>query len=135
MITTRETFNKSERLCSRKIITGLFETGNIFYTHFFKILWAKTDIKSSFPAQVAFIVPKRGFRHAITRNLLKRRMREAYRKNKNLLYEFLYSQNIKIAFIVIFRSDKVADYRSLETEIKEMLNKIKTEVRSEISKC
>ena len=82
MNTRRETFEKSERLCSTKIISGLFENGNIFYTSLFKVVWNKSPVTLPLPAQVAFSVSKRGFRLAVTRNLIKRRMREAYRKNK-----------------------------------------------------
>jgi len=39
MNTTRETFEKSERLCSTKIISGLFDSGKVYYTPLFKIVW------------------------------------------------------------------------------------------------
>ncbi len=135
MITSRQTFTKAERLCSRKLITGLFESGNCFYTPYFRVLWVKSGLQSVFPAQVAFMVPKKVFRLAITRNLLKRRMREAYRKNKYLLYEFLDSQNISIALIVIFRKDKTADFNTIESAVKDMLERLKTQTGSGSGKC
>lgn len=124
MNTIRETFEKSERLCSRKIIGALFEEGNIFYNSLFKVVWNKSQDSTSGPAQVAFSVSKRGFRLAVTRNLIKRRMREAYRKNKNTLYDHLLSQNIKIAFVVILRGNAVPDYLMIEKSIKEVINKL-----------
>lgn len=124
MNTSRETFDKSEKLCSRKIIEALFEDGNIFHNSLFKIVWDKCQNSISVPAQVAFSVSKRGFRLAVTRNLIKRRLREAYRKNKGILYDHLISQNIQIVFVVIVRGNAVPDYEAIDKSIREMINKL-----------
>jgi ribonuclease P protein component len=124
MNTISETFDKTERLCSRKVISGLFESGNIFYNSLFKVVWNKSQVLLPAPAQIAFSVSKKGFKLAVTRNLIKRRMREAYRKNKNTLYDHLLSQNIQIAFVVILKGNSVPDYVSIEEALKELINKL-----------
>jgi ribonuclease P protein component len=129
MNTRRETFEKSERLCSTKIISGLFETGNIFHTPRFKVVWSKSPINMPFPAQITFSVSKRGFRLAVVRNLIKRRMREAYRKNKYLLYEFLASENMQIVLIVIMKGNTIPDSAAIENSIKELLSRLITRIR------
>lgn len=124
MNTTREKFDKAERLCSTKIISGLFENGNIFYNSLFKVVWGKSPVILPSPAQVAFSVSKRGFKLAVIRNLIKRRIREAYRKNKKILYEHLSSENIQIAFVVIVRGNAIPDYLTVEKAIKDVINKL-----------
>jgi ribonuclease P protein component len=116
----RETFGKNERLCSKKVIAELFENGNHFFCNPFYVLWMNsTDIP--IPAQVAFSVPKKKFKHAVSRNLIRRRIREAYRKNKCDLYDFLISINKKIVFILIYKEDTIMDYMQIEKSIKELI--------------
>jgi ribonuclease P protein component len=137
MNTIRETFDKSEKLCSTKIISGLFENGNIFHSSLLKVVWGKSPVPLPCPAQVAFSVSKRGFRLAVTRNLIKRRLREAYRKNKRILYEHLLKENTHIAFVVILKGNSVPDYPAIEKSVKKIIDKLiilnspKTEVRSQ----
>ena len=130
----RETFDKSERLCSIKTIAGLFESGNIFYTSLYKVVWGRSPVPLPVPAQVALSVSKKGFRLAVTRNLIKRRMREAYRRNKKILYEQLALEITPVVFMVILRGKAVPDYPTIEKSMKEMLNKliIHTSRKSEV---
>ena len=132
MNTERETFDKSEKLCSHKAIARLFENGNIFYTSLFKVVWGKSIASLPSPAQVAFSVSKRGFRLAVTRNLIKRRLREAYRKNKYILYEQLSSGNIQIAFVVILKGNKIPDFLTIEKSMKEMINKLISHIKENL---
>lgn len=119
-----QTFNKTERLCSTKIIADLFENGNTFYTPVFKVVWEKSPVALPSPAQVAFSVTRRGFRLAVTRNLIKRRMRESYRKNKKELYDCLISQNIQLVYIVIYRESRIADYPLIEKSMIEVISRL-----------
>lgn len=57
---------------------------------------------SSEPAiKALFSVPKRAFKRANKRNLLRRRMKEAYRLNKGPLVELLKEENLRIAWIYL----------------------------------
>ncbi|OFY66947.1 MAG: hypothetical protein A2V64_01560 [Bacteroidetes bacterium RBG_13_43_22] len=128
----RETFHKSERLCSRKIITSLFNNGNAFYSRLFKVVWGLSTASINAPAQVAFSVLKKSFRLAVTRNLLKRRMREAYRRNKHVLYDFLIRENTGIVFVVIYKEETVRKYSDIEVSVKEMIEQLIVSVKKSI---
>lgn len=117
----RFTFKKSERLRSKKLISEIFENGFLFYTPMFRVSWITLQAGSTLPAQAAFSVPKKNIRSAVVRNLVKRRIREAYRRNKYILYDFLNSEKISTAFFVIFRDTSPIDYCQMEESVIEIL--------------
>jgi ribonuclease P protein component len=135
MVTIKETFTKSEKLCSKKAIDALFENGKSFYCSPFLIVWAYSSSDIPSPAQVAFSVSKRGFKLAVTRNLIKRRTREAYRKNKALLYDILRGSEKKIVFTMIFRGKSVPEYGKIEIAVKEMIRLFKVIIHESDQKC
>ena len=87
-------------------------------------VFLKNPAQLPFPAQVAFSVSKKGFKKAVTRNLLKRRMREAYRKNKYLLYNRLQLAGACIAFIIVYRQNSVASYPEIEKAMVETIERL-----------
>ena len=108
------TFHKEERLCSQKIIGELFTSGETFLAYPLKVVFLKTELEVSYPVQAAFTVSKRNFKRAVKRNLLKRRMREAYRLNKTNLYDEIAARNLQIAIMFVFVGKDVAEYPAIE---------------------
>jgi ribonuclease P protein component len=130
-----ETFRKSERLCSKKAIAELFENGNSFYSFPFQIIWVKYGSDLISPAQVAISVSKKTFRLAVKRNLIRRRIREAYRKNKYILSEFLESHKTCIIFIIIFKDNSIPEYPSIEKAISESIGKLISDITKKEAIC
>ena len=116
-------FHKEERLCSQKTINLLFENGNVLYTGVLKVVW-KINNNNISEAKAAFSAPKKAFKLAVTRNLLKRRMREAYRNNKHLLYNHIFEKNISVSLFFILRVDNIPSYKTIEKSVIEALNKL-----------
>lgn len=98
----KNTFQKQERLSGKKTFDVLMKHGEEFYQFPFRVKWMFTDATMPFPAQVAFAVPKRTFKLAVTRNRIKRILRESYRRNKSFFYEDLRKRNVQIRVMLIF---------------------------------
>src|ERR1700735_3252253 len=81
----RQTLRKTESLHEKKAIETLFENPGTVGNAPIKLLWKAFEGQAEPPVKVAFTVPRRSFKRAVDRNLLKRRMREAYRKHKYIL--------------------------------------------------
>ena len=76
------------------------------------------------PVQLGISVPKRSFAKAVDRNTLKRRIREAYRKNKHLLYEVLKNKNLSIALMLVYIAKEELPYREIEEKMVVGLHKL-----------
>lgn len=122
-------FNKSERLCSRKAINLLFERSNILLSQNFKILWLHRDNHDFVPARIAISVPKRKFRKAVSRNLIKRRIKEIYRRNKDEFYEKLTESGLVIDFMIIFSGSEILKSCDMENEIILSLQRLVKDIR------
>ena len=121
-LTDRFTFGKEERLCSKKLFDKLFSNGTSFFVYPLKVIYVVTDHSGFSPVQSAFAVSRKIFRKAVVRNLLKRRMREAYRLNKHLLYQSIGDQ--KLVMIFIYTGRETVGFIQIEKALKRALNMI-----------
>ncbi|MFA6923202.1 MAG: ribonuclease P protein component [Bacteroidales bacterium] len=112
-----QTFKKDERLCSRKVISELFEKGNSFNVFPIKTIWLKTSFESPYPAKILIVVPKKNIKKAVDRNKIKRRIREIYRKNKESLYEYLKRTEKQYVFALIYLDKNIISFKELEEKI------------------
>ena len=117
------TFTKEERLCNKKLIDELFHKGSSFLCYPFKVSWIAVDEPQPFPGQVLFGVPKKRYKQAVDRNLLKRRMREAYRLNKQQrLYSILQEADKKIVFSIGYIGKEINTYELIEKKMLKLLD-------------
>ena len=74
---------KQERICGKVTIGKLLAEGRYGYAGALKYCWLAPNGENV--SRVMVSVSKRFFKRAVKRNLLKRRLREAYRTRKGLL--------------------------------------------------
>jgi ribonuclease P protein component len=114
--------HKNERLHSKKLIKELFDKGSSFFLYPFKVMVMEINFDIPETNQVLFSVSKKKLKKAVDRNLIKRRMRESYRLNKQILSD-LDKANIIIGLIYV--SSEIATFQVIEKKIKKILTTIK----------
>lgn len=110
-----QTFTKAERLCSKVVIDKVFERGRTVTVPLFRLFWIEAPPEQDYPAQIVISVPKRNFKRAVDRNTLKRRIREAYRKNKTGWYAQLRPKAYSL--LLIYTGKKSVEYKEIEEKI------------------
>jgi ribonuclease P protein component len=111
-------FVKKERLNNEMLIKELFEKGSSFYFFPFKVNFLSNP-DQNFPFhQVMFSVSKRNFKKAVDRNLLKRRMREAFRVNKQAL-----PASGKLLIAYIYTAKEILTFAQIQERLVKTLNR------------
>lgn len=121
----KKLFKKEERLCNKRLINALYEGGSSFILYPFRVVFSPTN-ELVVPVQVLISVPKRRFKRAVDRNLLKRRIREAYRLQKNdLLYPFIGDGHILLS--IQFVGKKIEEYDLISKRMSGVFLKLQDE--------
>jgi len=120
------TFKKEERLCNKRLIDELFHNGSSFLCYPFKASWLPVDdAVQTMPVQVLIAVAKKRYKSAVDRNLVKRRIREAYRLNKQQhLYDLLANANKKIIFSIGYIGKEIEPYPVMEKKMLKLLTQL-----------
>ena len=110
-----QTLSKKERLSGKTAIGDLMKKGRWGICGCLKYCWRCTDGDTGHRIMVS--VPKRNFKRAVKRNLLKRRLRESYRTQKGLL-----SSELSIDVLFFYNSAEVLDYSAIRADVASILS-------------
>ena len=111
-------FSKRERISEKKIIDSLFSSGKKFGVYPFDVRFLNQDENSDAISKVLITVSSSKVKSAVKRNLLKRRIKESYRINKNIIS----NKSLMIAFIYI--SEEIFKFLVINKAIKKILKKL-----------
>lgn len=116
-------FHKGERLTGYKAISALFQSGRGVNAPPFRFIFLPAT-GETYPVRTAITVPKRLFRKAVERNLLKRRIREAYRQQKAALYQHLSRKEIAIHLVIQYQHREILPYHVLADALQKGLDQL-----------
>jgi ribonuclease P protein component len=119
------TFTKEERLCSKKSIDLLFKNGSSFLLYPFRVSFLLTVTPHKFPVQVVINASKKRYKRAVDRNLIKRRIREAYRLQKHLqLYSSIPESEELLLLSIQFVGKQIYDHAFFEKKLAGVFKKL-----------
>lgn len=125
------TFKKAERLHKKKEVAFLFENGRGIHSENIKLIYAIFENSVDYSLTKAlFVAPKKSFKRSPDRNLLKRRMREAFRHEKeafNSTVKLTSEQSLLIGFL--YKSKVLLEYKIISEEVQYLLQQLNVKLK------
>lgn len=84
----------------------------------------RTDGRDEPPVSILVSVPKRRFRHAVDRNRVKRLVREAYRRNKYILWNALADKDYRLVAAFVCITDTLPTYNRVVRSMRKNLLRV-----------
>lgn len=123
--------NKSEKLTSRTAIERLFDEGKSLMAFPLRAAYRLRQPGDA-PVQFLISIPKKRIRKAVTRVLLRRRTREAYRLNRHeLLTNILDERGIGVDIAFVYLDSTAAPYEVINEKMIHLLSRIAQAVMEE----
>jgi len=121
-------FPKKEKLTHQRLFDVLFKKGNKVFQYPILALWEVVRLDEEVCFQVGFSVPKKHFKKAHDRNLVKRWLREAFRTENHDLECALRAKNIQLAILFITIKNDNISFDLVQPKIRLLLKEITEQV-------
>ena len=126
-------FNKQEKLKSRKLIQQLFAEGKSFLVFPIKVMYLQVAEPMDAPIKIGVSASSRGFKKAVDRNRLKRILREQYRLNKLPLHHFAGQHNKQLAVFFLYIGKTLPETGLVEKKMPLIIQKLITAIHETIA--
>ena len=117
-------FPKKQKLCGEKVIERLFANGKSISEKPFRAIWNFEKNNDQVCVKSLIVVSKKRLKLAVDRNVVKRRLKEAYRLQKKQLECFLEGTNQQLNLAIIYQQEEILDYKTLEEKINLLLSRL-----------
>ena len=121
-------FPKKQKLCNETAIKEMFSNGNSFVIHTIRLVWKEELNADDVAIKSIIVVPKKQLKLAADRNIVRRRIKEAYRLNKSAIESFLVDKNKQLNIAIIYQNEKILSYNVIEEKIKLILVRLREEI-------
>mgnify|MGYP006079856483 CR=1 FL=1 len=121
-------FPKKQKLCNETAIKNMFSNGKSFAVDPIRLVWKEELNPDEVSLKSIIVVPKKKLNLAADRNVMRRRMKEAYRLQKTAIESFLKSENIQLSIALIYQVEEILPYKTIEEKIKLILSRLREEI-------
>ncbi|MGZ5247915.1 MAG: ribonuclease P protein component [Flavitalea sp.] len=127
------TLSEDQRLKSRKQIGKVFSDGKPVQSYPVRAVIMFTE-DPQITLQAGFSVSTRNFKKAVSRNRVKRLMKEVYRKKRPELEAGLISAGKQLALFFIFTGKGLPDYKLVEEKMHLVIKRILEQINGNAQK-
>ena len=106
----------------------MFSNGKSFTTSALRLVWKVDNNQDEVAVKSIIVVPKKKIRLAVKRNIIRRRMKEAYRLHKIELENMLKNKELHLSIAIIYQKENILPYKTMEEEIKLILERLSKEI-------
>ncbi|MBU6324453.1 MAG: ribonuclease P protein component [Bacteroidetes bacterium] len=126
----KATLRRDERLRGSKHISALFQKPRSVNQFPFRINWNAEGFPGT-PFRVVFVVSSRKYRKAVTRNRIRRVMRELFRLHKHKMYEVLEAKALNINMALMYHGAEEVTYQGLLPQYLRLIDKFLADVQKD----
>jgi ribonuclease P protein component len=123
--------DKKQKLKSRKLITEVFSRGKSFSVFPIRVSYLLKSSSETPGIQIGVSASKKNYKKAVDRNRIKRLLREAYRLQKNELFEMVKESEIQCSVFFLYTGKEIASFPEFMALMKKVLDQLNKRICNE----